>query len=379
MKIAINTLSIKPNQMGGTETFLTNLIKNLINLDPNVDFFLIVSKNNQSTFPFNSKNIRFKLINFDNTSQIKRIFIEQTLLPIWLKKEKIDCLIAPGNTGLLYSPCKVIVIVHDIIFCVYPESYSTLRRLYLQKFVKFSCTKADKVVTMSNNTKRDIGRYIGINMGKIGVIFEGVDFEYFSAKSKDDRNQKILTTYGLKEKYIYSPTSLYPHKNHEVLIKAFARLKKEKKIPHKLVITGFDPLKKEDELRDLIERFNVQNEVLYLGAIPYEHIPILYSEASLTAYLSLYEGFGLPVLEAMASGCPVICSSCSSLPEVVGNAGILVDPFDVNEIASKMHDLLTNEELKAKYVKRGLNRAREFSWESSAKKLIDVYNELLKG
>lgn len=378
MKIAINTLSIKPNQMGGTEIFLTNLIKNLINLDQNVEFFLIVSKNNQSTFPFNSKNVRFKLINFDNTSQIKRIFIEQMLLPIWLRKEKIDCLIAPGNTGLLYSPCKVIVIVHDVIFCVYPESYSRLRKLYLQNFIKFSCKKADKVVTMSNNTKRDIGRYLDINMGKVGVIFEGVDFEYFFTKSKAATSHQILRSNGIEGKYIYSPTSLYPHKNNEILIKAFARLKRERGIPHKLVITGFDPLNKENELRDLIKHYGVQEDVLYLGAIPNEHIPAMYGGADLTSYLSLYEGFGLPVLEAMVSGSPVICSNRSSLPEIVRDAGVLVDPLDINEITAKMYDLLTNKDLREGYVKRGLNRAKQFSWKNSAKRLIETYNEVLE-
>jgi len=120
----------------------------------------------------------------------------------------------------------------------------------------------------------------------------------------------------------------------------------------------------------------MENEVFYLGRVPDEYLPYLYSGADLTTYLSSYEGFGLPVLEAMAASCPVLSSSISSLPEVGGNAGILVDPFDIKEVANRMYELLINDDFKKECINKGLNRAKQFSWENAAKRLIQSYNKL---
>ena len=375
MNIAINTLSIVPGKVGGTETFLVNLVKNLLNIDRENRYLLIVSRSNKRIFNFNSENVEYLEFGFDNNSRIKRVFFEQFILHKKLKKKAVDSLIVPGNTGLIRCPCKQLLIVHDLIYFIYPKYYPLIKRIYLHKLVRYSCRKADRIATISQNTKSDIIKYTGVSEGKIDVIYEGVDFERFSKIKKDEAKEFIQRQYGIQG-YIYSPTSLYPHKNNDLLVKTFAKLKNEKKIQQKLIITGIDPYKRTNWLEGIITKYRMENEIFYLGRVPDKYLPYLYKGADLMVYLSSYEGFGLPILEAMASECPVLSSNRSSLPEVVGDAGILVDPFNIEEVANKMHKLLTNEILRERFINKGLIRAKQFSWKDVAKRLIKIYNHL---
>ena len=375
MKIAINTLSIIPGKVGGTEIFLVNLIENLVRTDNKNEFLFIVSRNNKGAFANNPKKVEHIEFNFDNNSRARRVFVEQFIFSKELKKRKIDLLVAPGNTGLLYCPCKTLLIVHDLIYFIYPKYFSLIKRIYLHNLVKYSCKKASRIITMSQNTKNDIIKYTGVSEDKIDVIYEGVDFEKFSRLQKDEASEFIQKQYGIQN-YIYSPTSLYPHKNNDLLVKAFAQIKNKKGIGHKLIITGIASHQKKAWLQNLISKEKMENEIFYLGIVPDRHIPYLYSGADLTVYLSSYEGFGLPILEAMAAGCPVLSSNKASLPEVVGDAGVLVNPFSMEEAANNMYKLLTNEKLKKTYIERGLIRAKKFSWERVAKRLINIYEHL---
>jgi len=375
MNIAINTLSIVPGKVGGTETFLVNLVKNLLNIDRENRYLLIVSRSNKRIFNFNSENVEYLEFGFDNNSRIKRVFFEQFILHKKLKKKAVDSLIVPGNTGLIRCPSKQLLIVHDLIYFIYPKYYPLIKRIYLHKLVRYSCRKADRIATISQNTKSDIIKYTGVSEGKIDVIYEGVDFERFSKIKKDEAKEFIQRQYGIQG-YIYSPTSLYPHKNNDLLVKTFAKLKNEKKIQQKLIITGIDPYKRTNWLEGIITKYRMENEIFYLGRVPDKYLPYLYKGADLMVYLSSYEGFGLPILEAMASECPVLSSNRSSLPEVVGDAGILVDPFNIEEVANKMHKLLTNEILRERFINKGLIRAKQFSWKDVAKRLIKIYNHL---
>ena len=373
--IAINLLFIRPGEVGGSEVFVVNLINNLLKIDKENRYLLIVSRNNKNVFNFDSKNIEYLIFNFDNSLRLKRLFFEQIILPQKLKKKKIDLLVASGNTGLVRCPCKQILIVHDLIYFVYPEYYSLIKKIYLQNLVRYSCQKADRIATVSQNTKKDIIKYTKVEDDKIDIVYEGVDFERFSKFKKEEAKKFTQKQYGVQE-YIYSPTSLYLHKNNDLLIEAFFRLKKEKKIPQKLLITGNDPYKRTNWLKSIIGKYGMKNEIFYLGRVPDEYLPLLYSGADITMYLSKYEGFGLPVLEAMAAGCPVLSSNRSSLPEVVGNAGVLIDPFNIDEVVNKMSELLINKSLREQCVKNGLIRARQFSWENVARRMIKTYNNL---
>lgn len=377
MKIAINTLAIIPGKVGGTEVFLVNLIKNLIKVDKENSFLIVVSRNNKRIFAFDSKNAEYLEFNFDNNSRITRVFFEQMILPKELKKKKVDLLIAPANVGLIYSPCKLLLIVHDLIYFVYPEYYSFVRGFYLRHFVKYSCKKADRIIALSQNTKNDIVKYTSTSEDKINVIYSGVEIERFAKIRREIAQQFILKQYGIRD-YIYSPTALYKHKNNDHLIKAFAKLKTDKKISHKLIIIGGDPFNRAGWLRRLIHKYNLDKEVFYLGRISDKHIPFFYKGAALTVYISSYEGFGFPVLEAMASSCPILGSNRASLPELIGDAGIMVDPEDIREVSERMYELLINKNLREKYIVKGLARAKQFSWENCAREMFKIYNTINK-
>lgn len=370
MHIAINLLFVRPNQIGGVETFVVNLVKNLLEIDKKNKYFFIVTKNNKKLFDF--KRSQCLELHFNNSSRIKRIFFEQFFLPQELKKKKIDLLIMPGNTGLVKCPYKSLLIVHDLISFVYPKYYSLLRRIYLQNLIRYSCKKADKIIAVSQSTKNDIIKYINIDKDKINVVYEGVDFEKFFKAEKDKNENFIQKQYGIK-RYVFSPTSLYPHKNNNLLVEVFTKLKKEKKIPQKLIITGIDPYNKSDWINNIINKKGMKDEIFYIGRVPDKYMPALYREAEAMIYLSAYEGFGLPIIEAMAAGCPVLSSNKSSLPEVVGEAGIIIDPSNVQEIVNKTYTLLTDKNLRERYINKGLIRAKNFSWEKVAQELIKSY------
>ena len=376
MKIAINLLSTVPNQIGGVETFLVNLVQSLLKADVENEFLLFVCKNNKNIFQFEANNSKQIICDVNNNSRAKRVLYEQIILPFILKQHNVDLLIAPGNTGLVFKHCKILVIVYDLISFVIPEIFPLTKRLYIHNFVKYSCKKADKIVTSSANTKKDIIKYIGVDENKIDIIYGGVDNKKFCGCSKEASLKFLSENYGISGRYIYSPTSFYKHKNNDILLKAFAELKKTKAVEHKLIITGFDPYNEFEKFQKLAKDYNVVDDVHFLKVIPFEHIPFLYSGADLTVYLSRYEGFGLPLLEAMASSCPVLSSNQSCLPEVLGDAGVLINPYNITEVVEKMFALLSNKNLRDKCIEKGLSRIQEFTWDNVARRLLQVYNKM---
>lgn len=375
MKIGINLLFVRPGKVGGSEPYMVNLVKALLKEDKKNKYFLIVSRNNKKIFKIKSENAQYLEVNLNNSSRAKRIFFEQIFLPKKLKNKNIDLLIATGNTALLRPPCKTLLIVFDLIYFVYPKYYSFLKRIYLHKLVKYSCEKADRIATISENTKNDIVKYFNINSKKIDSIFGGINTENFSKIKKEEAEKFVEKKYGIK-KFIFSPTPLWPHKNNDLLVKIFSQLKKEKKIPQKLIITGVDPYNRKKLLEKIISEEKLENEVFYLGRVSGKDLPYLYSAADLLMYLSSYEGFGLPILEAMSSGCPTIVSNRSSLPEVTGNAGILVNPLNKKEVVEKSWKILSDTELRNSLIKMGLERSKEFSWQKVAKRLMGNYKYL---
>jgi glycosyltransferase involved in cell wall biosynthesis len=239
--------------------------------------------------------------------------------------------------------------------------------------VWYSCRTAWQLAAVSENTKRDIIKYLGINDRKIHVIYEGVTTEEFNNLKKDDVLDIIRKKYGLTERYVYCPTSLHPHKNIDLLVNYFAKLKEEKGIPHKLVITGVDPFRKEGYLRNSIVACHMEKEILYLGHVSRGIVNFLFKCADMVVCLSSYEGFGLPVIEAMAAGCPVLSSNRASLSEVVGESGVLVDPFDERSVINAMFKLLTDDKERSIFINKGFNRAKYFSWYFVASNLIKIY------
>lgn len=267
-----------------------------------------------------------------------------------------------------------IVTCHDIIGRFFPTSpihgiqdrlsYSGLR-------------KAEFIIAISHSTKKDLVKLYSIPEERIKVIYLGIDHEHFCER---ERTSSLYQMFDLppQYKYILHLSMEARRKNVAGIIQAFAKLRKEYGLDDVKLIKAGAPTHQRDRRRNLnlIEKLRLEESVIFLDDIPEKDLPSLYGAADLFVFPSFYEGFGLPPLEAMACGTPVITSNTSSLPEVVGDAGIMVDPHDVNGLAKAMYDVLTNDQLRENLVKKGLERAKLFSWEKTARETLRVYEEL---
>ncbi len=265
---------------------------------------------------------------------------------------------------------KVIITLHHLIPYVvsdFDNESSFFWRLNVKEM-----KKADRIITVSNFSKNEIVNHVGYPEAKIAVIYHGVDYERFKPAPRDE---KLMSKYELPvdKKLILYVGSEHPRKNVPTLIKAFSKLKKVNE-GVKLVKVGNPAWKNEREkLLRLIYELGLESEVLFLNYVPEEDLPKLYNAADLFVLPSLYEGFGVPLLEAMASGTPVVASNSSSIPELVGDAGVMVDPNDFEGLAQAMYKVLTNVNLSREMIQRGLRRANLFTWEKAAEQTLEVY------
>jgi len=276
-----------------------------------------------------------------------------------------------------YSPSmkrgKSIITIYDMSFYVYPELQTKAVQKFRSKVLK-SCDSASKVITISNFSKKEILKYINVPEEKIEVIYPGIDLH----KHKLDISENnILKEYSLPKDYILFVGTIEPRKNLENLVKAFNLLINNKKYKKKydLVIVGKLGWKYEGFLKTL-ETLGIKDKVKLLGYIPNDELPAIYKHASVFVYPSIYEGFGLPVLEAMVYGTPVITSNVSSLPEATGDAALLVNPHDEKQIAEGMYKVLSDPELKRQLIKRGRKQVKKFSWLETARRTLKLYEEV---
>lgn len=289
-----------------------------------------------------------------------------------------------GSIGLFHSPDFVLppvygaiptlLTVHDLSFEYYPETFTVSLVNYLKRVVPWSVRRASHILADSQATKRDLVRLYQTPEEKITVLYSGVDERFQPVKSDDDL-QDLRSRYELGDApYIFTVSTLQPRKNHMMLIRAFRSVVSD--IEHNLVIAGGKGWLY-DEMSVEIERLNLGDRVRFTGFVQDEDLPGLYRAASCFVFPSLYEGFGLPILEAMACGTPVIASDASSLPEVSGEAALQLSPSDENAWAAALLRLLTDENLQQRLIQAGLERASRFSWHNAARQLLGIYKTLL--
>ncbi len=267
-----------------------------------------------------------------------------------------------------------IVTCLDIIRYTHPQNrfeYLTGRYIYP------SLKKADKLIAISEFTKSELIKHLRIPEDKIAVVYMGIDHrEYRPMPSNDE----IVNKYKLPEdmKIILCVGAEIPRKNLSTLIEAFGKLKKDYEGVKLVKVGNPQASGAREKLMKSINKLGLEKEVIFTDFVTEEDLPQIYNAADLYVYPSFYEGFGLPVLEAMACGVPVITSNASSLPEVAGDAAITVDPHDANTLAKAMYDVLTNDQLRENLMKKGLERAKLFSWEKTAKETLKVYEEVMR-
>jgi glycosyltransferase involved in cell wall biosynthesis len=297
----------------------------------------------------------------------------QTWVPIKLLADKADLFHATNLIAPLFATCPVVVTIHDLSSLLYPETHSLAHRIHMS-LIPASAKKARKIIVPSLAVKKELEEHLVLQQDKIAVIHEGVGDE-FRIISDRAKLSYVRHKYGLPDKYILYVGTLEPRKNLEKLVEGF-NLAKERMDGHKMIIAG----KKGWNYRAIFNKvaaLKLEKEVLFLGYVPDEDLPAIYNLARVFVYPSLYEGFGLPILEAMACGTPVITSKASSLPEVAGDSAILIDPNDCKALAAAMEEIVSRPKLHNDLRVKGLDRSKKFTWSQCAKDTLEVYNDII--
>lgn len=307
-------------------------------------------------------------------SPYARIFWEQTLLPLLAARQHLQLLHGLAYAAPLLTPLPTVVTVHDLSFLHFPQAFHAGNRLYLSRITALSCRRARRVIAVSQATAADLTRLLGIPSTKIDVVYNGVDDLFHPLPPHEIT--AIRAKQGWPEQFILCLGTLEPRKNHVVLLEAYAHYRHMSERPLPLLIGGG----KGWYFQTIFERvktLGLEAHVHFLGFVPARTLPWLYNAASLFVYPSRYEGFGLPVAEAMACGIPAITSTASSLPEVAGDAAPTLDPDDPEALAAAMHAILSEPARAAIIQQKGLARARQFRWAKTAADTAAVYARTL--
>jgi glycosyltransferase involved in cell wall biosynthesis len=303
---------------------------------------------------------------------------EQWALPIDLRRESVDLFHAPHYVLPPLTRCRSVVTIHDCIHLRFPQYLPNRAGYAYARAQMWTAThKAARVITVSEASKRDILRYFKVPESRIDVIYNAIDDRFWQQPDADEM-ARVRERYRLDKPFVLYAGNIKPHKNLERLIEAFHLLRQHASMKDvQLLIIG-DEISKYATLRRAVHRHKLHKHVRFFGFVSDQALAALYRLAAAFVFPSLYEGFGLPPLEAMASGTPVITSNVSSLPEVVGDAALMIDPYEPEAIADAMHRVLEDEALRADLSRRGLARAREFSWERSVARVREIYAEVMQ-
>ncbi len=350
----------------GVTNYLLNLLKSLSRVDTRNTYSIFLSNPNYDGRIPDTVNFRVKV----NT--VNAFMWKNAWLPKEVKKEKIDVVHFPAYTGSFVNLGPNVVTIHDLIHKVNPSWFSYRELMLIDFPIKLAIKKAMKIIAVSESTKRDIIKFYNVKEDKIVVTLEAADasFEPTRDLAKLDYIKK---KYAIGCDYILYVGVLFKRRNIDRLLEAFSLLKRKQHVKHKLVLVG--PGKEYFHLNNYIEKYGIKDEVIYLGYVEQDDLPLLYNASSFFVYPSLYEGFGLPVLEGMACGKAVITSNVSSLPEVIGDTGLLIDPYDVEELCDAMYRLCQDDDLKENLGRRALERSKIFSWDKMARETLAVYKE----
>lgn len=357
MTIGINASAAFKPQRTGVEEYTYQLLKHLSRLDVDKhQVVLYVNKADIDTFGFKARKLIFPFM------------WTQLRLGLEMLVHKPDILFIPVHVLPLVHPRKSIVTIHGLEYEYFPEMYPASFLRYLRFSTKYALKHAYKIIAVSNNTKRDLVRLYGGDSGKIEVVYHGVNKnpiptgrqEKSKIKNKKQKNENILYLGRLEKK-----------KNVDRLAKAFNILKQKYKIPHKLILAGPAGYRFE-EIERVIKSSKSGDDIVVTGYVSEEEKYKLLENTDEFVFPSLYEGFGMPILEAQSVGAPVVTSNISSLEEIVGESALKVNPLDVEQIAESIYKVINDDKLRKNLIKQGYENAKRFSWEKCAKETLDI-------
>jgi glycosyltransferase involved in cell wall biosynthesis len=385
VKIAIDVRRLRDFGVG---TYIRNLLNALGAADGENEYLLLSHPKDVSHIPALPANFHAVAYTRSDTSRS-----EHWMLPRFLRKLGVDLVHFPMNRVPIFMPRPYVVTIHDIGVVLFPEQQGVWRSLRRFRFQR-GLMRASKVIAVSAATRRDVHNELGIPEDRVRLVYNAPDPEFFSRDrptklaraagpdAAQTERLRILERYQIKYPFLLYAGTIRPQKNIRRLVEAFAVLRTQlDDYPNykdlRLIIIG-DEISKYPEVRRAVMQSRVEQSVRFLGFVPFDTLRVFYELASAFVFPSLYEGFGLPPLEAMASGTPVVASGISALPEAVGDAAVLVNPENVFDIARGMREVLTDQALRARLIEKGKIHAALFSWERNAKEVIEIYGEAVR-
>jgi glycosyltransferase involved in cell wall biosynthesis len=370
MRIGINGRFLVAKRTG-VQRAAYNLVKTLVEIDRENDYIIFTGNEQVGSADWAYPNVKVIGDHLIPSESIKNHWWEQVWLPRLAQRYAIDILHSPANIAPLFYKGKSIINIHDLCFVVNPQWYSFAFRTLYNFVIPQLAKRATKVITNSNNSKNDLLQYFKLPAEKVSLVYWAVD-DVFSLPQPDDKPVGAK----IQDDFILYVGSLEPRKNINVLIESYEKLRHDfPAIKTKLILIGGEsPLFASVQLKAR----EFRDDVIFKGFVTDQELGEFYRNARLVAYPSLYEGFGLPPLEAMASGTPVVTSSTSSIPEVVGRAAVLVDPRNRDQLARAMHRVLTDSSLRESMVRSGAEQVAKFNWYRVARSVLAVYHEVHK-
>lgn len=375
MRIGIEAQRIFRAKKHGMDIVALELIKALQLLDSTNQYFIFVKKGEDVCLKETSN---FKIIEVPGLTYADW---EQVFLPFYVNKHKVDVLHCTSNTAPLFCTAPTIVTLHDVIFLEAKKQtdglfswYQELGRIYRKYIVPASIRQTKHIITVSHYEKRRISSTLNINDEQISVVYNAFG-KHFSNSASDEQIEQIRTKYNLPKQYIFYIGNTDPKKNMHSTLRAYARYADQNKNHLPLVIADVN----QSNLEIALEKNNLlayRDEIKLTGYIQNSDLPLIYAGAKVFLYPSLRESFGIPVLESMACGTPVITSNTSALPEVAGNAALLINPTQEREITTALRNLINNDILREELIEKGLNRITGFNWNSSATNLLKIYQNI---
>jgi glycosyltransferase involved in cell wall biosynthesis len=354
----------------GIGTYIRNLLRHLARIDHDTEFVLLCRGEDREALGSLGENFRAVTETAGNYT-----IAEQIKLPLALRREHVALFHAPHYVLPPLVQCRSVVTIHDCIHLMFPQYLANRFALaYARTSIAMASKRATRVLTVSESSKRDILRFVDVPAEKIDVIYNAYD-ERFAIEPKEEDVVRVSERYQLRDEFVLYAGNVKPHKNLTRLIEAF-HIVRNRGLDHlKLILIG-DEISKYAALRRAVHQHQLHKYVRFLGYVTEETLAVMYRLAGVFVFPSLYEGFGLPPLEAMASGTPVVTSNVSSLPEVAGDAALLVDPYDPTAIADGIHKVLTDEGTRRSLRQKGVARAQQFSWEESVRRVRQIYDQV---
>lgn len=370
MKIGIEGRTLQGRRYG-VARYTMNLLRHFLEIDPDNEYVVYLSEDIEP-LGFSGDRLRLEVVGSERIPLVWR----HIHLPLAMRRERVDVHFSPSYFLPLFKVCPYVDVVHDLSFKAHPEWFTRDRRMKFDDLFWRFVKKAERIITVSEHSKGDVVRFLGVDPARVSVIYEAAD-ERFEPVRDEALLAPVRRKYGLDDGFLFTAGSIHTRRNLERLIEAVGRAGRELGASPMLFILGtpaqFSP---PVDIAGATASAGLDGKVIHREYVSEEDMLLLYNACGMFVYPSIYEGFGLPVIEAMACGAPVACSNVTSLPEVGGDAVEYFDPMDVGEMADAIARVLDDDALKARLSSAGLERAATFSWRRAAEETLAVFNEV---